>query len=513
MDINFKQYLLQCGKDIKNLDDHNLKKYQKKYDSLDRVNLEDYIISSFQLPKGIADKYNAILFYEKGSRDLKLAISSFEQYSVIEEVKGFLSFSSDVKIYLAHINDIKHYLSNILLIDKSTFTLAEEAKYEANFSVVEPDKQVKITDTSIVSLINNILELGIKNNIIDIHFEYVNRNTVSVLFRDRNGCLKQHLYLYESIAHAIRQSLLLQSNCDILALNKCYDSAINIYFNGNEYILRLSYIPTAKGYSFVLRIGYPYTKLFELENIIYFKDVYSLVTKILKLRSGLILVSGRVASGKTTLLYSILNFLQYNSNYGFKILTFEDPIETTLLGVNQIETSSIDTQEYSSFLKGALRQDLDILVFGELRDQLTASYAVTAALTGTLVIATIHATHPHQSYNRILNLGVSQDELDLVYKASIGTYGIKKICPFCHYKKGEWIYNNQKFSYWKAKGCSHCDFYGFQGYIYIQSFFEQQGVNIMEITKELASLVNKGIICLEDLRSIFDIEYKILEGI
>lgn len=173
--------------------------------------------------------------------------------------------------------------------------------------------------------------------------------------------------------------------------------------------LRVSVVPLVNGESVVLRLLYPKQKSIELKDVGFTDDQLWVVTRCLQVTHGLILVAGRTGVGKTTTLYA---FMEYLSTRNRQVFSIEDPVEIPLQNIRQIEVRERFGVTYESTLRALLRQDPDVLMIGEIRDEVTARAAVRAVLAGRLVLATTHAKDAEQAMQRLLDFGISHDILD-----------------------------------------------------------------------------------------------------
>lgn len=215
--------------------------------------------------------------------------------------------------------------------------------------------------------------------------------------------------------------------------------------------IRVSMMPTIFGENAVLRIFDPSMSILSFKEL-GFSDVQtSSIEQALSFSSGLIVVSGPTGSGKTTTLYSMLSYIKKSSRL---IITIEDPVEKRIKGIRQIEVDGSSSLTYSSVLRSILRQDPDVIMLGEIRDKESALLALQAALTGHLVISTLHASSAFGIKNRLINMGVPRDILDATLILSLSQRLLGRICLECKEKID---------SFYKGAGCIKCRFTGISG--------------------------------------------------
>ncbi len=238
--------------------------------------------------------------------------------------------------------------------------------------------------------------------------------------------------------------------------------------------LRVNSIPTIHGEKLVLRILQQHAKQFKLNQIGLSAEQYQLIREIIKQPSGLILVCGPTGSGKTVTLYALLELLSTGKE---NISTIEDPAEIQVEGINQISINRKSGLDFSTALRALLRQDPDIIMIGEIRDNETAQISVRAAQTGHLVLATLHSRTAANAEIRLLQLGVNQYSLDQALRLTIAQRLIRKLCPQCQTKhdvskSAIELFNNSNLAVpkhiYQALGCPLC----LQGYKHRTGIFE-----------------------------------------
>lgn len=230
-----------------------------------------------------------------------------------------------------------------------------------------------------------------------------------------------------------------------------------VHFYNNSINIRVATMPTILGEKMVLRLLYNENLVIHLENLCFERIQLKLIEKMLKHHCGIILVNGPTGSGKSTTLYSILNKLNKSD---INICTVEDPVEINIKGINQTSVNTKAGITFSAGLRSLLRQDPDIIMIGEIRDEETAEIAIRAAITGHLVLSTIHTNSAFGVVTRLLDMQV---ERYLIKDALVGCISqrlVKKLCPKCKTKK-----HNEE--YYSAAGCPECNYTGYKGRVLI----------------------------------------------
>jgi len=228
--------------------------------------------------------------------------------------------------------------------------------------------------------------------------------------------------------------------------------------------VRVSMMPTSYGENAVLRIFDPHISILSLKEL-GFSDMHvRSVEEVLALRSGLIMVVGPTGSGKTTTLYSMLSILQRSTRL---IITVEDPVERRIHGTRQIEVGGSTLLAYVTVLRSILRQDPDVILIGEIRDKESAELAIQSALTGHLVIATLHASSVFQVKKRLLNIGIAEYLIDATLVFALSQRLVAKICDRCR----ELDSNHSGF--YKGRGCKECKDRGVSGRTVISEILKE----------------------------------------
>jgi len=263
-------------------------------------------------------------------------------------------------------------------------------------------------------LINKILIIGFKEHATDIHF-YREEEKVKVYFRI-NGIRKLKKEIKYKQYAVILLHLKFSASMDIGESFRPQDGALDYVYNNNSYSLRLSTLPVGQSESLTIRI-LPQTKRYSLNQLCLFPFQNKELLNLLNLTSGLVIFSGSTGSGKTTLMYSLIEeLLKIRSA---QIITLEDPVERPLKDVIQIQINKTAKINYESGLKAILRHDPDVILLGEIRDSLTAKYAFRAALTGHLVLTTIHANNAKGTLDRLKEIGISELEIKQTVKSVV----------------------------------------------------------------------------------------------
>ena len=292
-----------------------------------------------------------------------------------------------------------------------------------------------IISKSVISYVNEILKIGIFENASDIHIKYDNVEGMEIKYR-KDGYLIESSNLYENIKKNLLEKNIVEiisrikilSQMNVAEKRKPQDGSFSISLKDKRYDIRAAYMPTFYGESIVLRILENYLDNVKLETLGFLPESIKLLKKILKRKHGLVLVSGPTGSGKSTTLQSMINKINDGKR---KIITVEDPVEIKINGIVQVQINNEIGVTFSEILKATLRNDPDVIVISEIRDEVTAEIAVRAALTGHLVISTIHTNDAVSTIVRLVDMGIPKY---LILDSLIGVVGqrlVQKKCQKC----------------------------------------------------------------------------------
>lgn len=286
------------------------------------------------------------------------------------------------------------------------------------------------SDARIVRLVNEMLSRSTELNASDIHIEPDEQN-VTIRFRI-DGLLRQFMVLPMTEYPAISSRIKLIGGLNIAESRLPQDGRANLQIGRLEMDVRISTIPIVHGESIVMRILRKDRIEFDLRNLGMDESVLERFDKLVKIPHGMILVAGPTGSGKTTTLYSVIAGLNRPDK---KIITVEDPVEYRFAGLSQMQVNHKVGLTFANGLRSIVRQDPDIILVGEIRDRETAEIAVNAALTGHLVLSTIHTNDAPGAVSRLLDMGVESFLLSSALFGVISQRLVRKICPACHGKK------------------------------------------------------------------------------
>ena len=268
-----------------------------------------------------------------------------------------------------------------------------------------------ILQNSTIHYVDVIIKTGIKNRASDIHIKY-DETGMEIKYRI-DGKMTESEKLYKKIEKKILEKNIIEiisrikilSDMNVAEKRKPQDGSFSFLFNKENYDIRSAFLPTVTGESIVLRILKSFLENTELETLGFSSESKSILEKMLKRSHGMILVSGPTGSGKSTTLMSLINMINDGHK---KIITVEDPVENKVKGLIQVQVNNEIGVTFSEVLKSSLRNDPDVIVISEIRDEITAEIAVRAALTGHLVISTIHTNDAVSTIMRMTDMGIPE---------------------------------------------------------------------------------------------------------
>ena len=397
-----------------------------------------------------------------------------------------------------------------------TSTEQEEGKDFLKFLFGKKIEYIKIKEDELQYIMDLILNFkedtleedifkdAIKNKASDIHFEPI-KDIVNIRFRI-NGALILVRKIKFNEYLKITSRLKVKSNLDITEKRRPQDGKLFINFNDKIYNCRISTVPVVNGEKIVVRILYNDKYLSSLEELNFSKEQQEIINKIVRLKNGLIIVNGPTGSGKSTTLYSILNKIK---NENINIETLEDPIEVCMDGLNQINLNEKIGITFESGLRSMLRQDPDVIMVGEIRDETTAKMAIRAAITGHKVYSTIHTKSPREVILRLEEMGCKRYLIKDALAGIISQRLIKILCKDC--KKEIKESSKKKYKLYKKCGCSKCNNSGYTGRKLVSAVYyigKNEKERIENIHEDINSLSNNQMIkILENLLEKGEIDY------
>lgn len=365
-----------------------------------------------------------------------------------------------------------------------------EFQKESDLNITEPAVQnyqsFEVDSAPIVRLINSTIELAITDGASDIHIEPMS-NEIRVRFRV-DGKLRVARTIPIEAASAVSTRIKILAGLDIAEKRVPQDGRFDFQFKDKVYNIRVSVLPTVHGEKVVMRILDKTNFLIPKDKLGFTKENLVKFDQLLQNPNGIILVTGPTGSGKSTTLYTMLSEL--NQVYD-NITTIEDPVEYMIDGLNQVQVNTKAGLTFASALRSFLRQDPDIIMVGEIRDSETADVAIRAAITGHLVLSTLHTNDAVSSIARLIDMGIPPYLIAVSLMGVISQRLVRRLCPNCaeSYRPPDYELKYLglppgDYAFKKPVGCSYCNNTGYKGRLAVHE--------ILLVTREMRSMIARN---------------------
>lgn len=435
----------------------------------------------------ICDKYDLAPFGFEGSK-IKVALADPLNIFAIDDIS--ISTGLEVQPYIATRREIRRFVE-IHYSNEQMSKAAEELKKESletkaqASNIVDIEQIDDVKNAPVVKMIDRLFRNAIEMRASDIHIEPYEK-IVRIRYRIDGKLQVVNTLDIESLGPLVTRIKILAS-LNIAEKRIPQDGRIITRVGEKEVDLRVSILPIVYGEKVVIRIldrdGFKFGK----EQLGMSPENIKKLERMISSPYGIILVTGPTGSGKSTTLYTVLSELNESN---VNIVTVEDPVEYSLDGINQVNVNNKAGMTFASGLRSILRQDPDIIMIGEIRDNETAEIATKAAITGHLVLSTLHTNDSASSITRLVDMGIQPYLVSTSIAGVIAQRLVRRICPHCkeeyeadaHEKKILGIDPNSSVKLARGKGCGHCNNTGYIGRIGIYE--------IMEITREHRDLIN-----------------------
>ena len=423
---------------------------------------------------------------EKNARGLRVAMADPMDIMAIDDLA--IVTGMDIIPIIASNTDImraidKYYGGQETKAMADKFT-QERGEREEDTKQQE-EMRADIENSPIVILVKTIIEQAVRMRTSDIHIEPM-ETTIRVRYRI-DGVLQEINNYQTSLLSAIIARIKIIGGMDISEKRKPQDGRITQIVDRMEYDIRVSILPTVFGEKVVMRLTSKQTLTREKKNLGFSDEEMRKFDRILSNPNGIILVTGPTGSGKSTTLYTALSELNQPD---VNIITVEDPVEANIDGINQVHVNAKAGLTFASALRSILRQDPDIIMIGEIRDEETASIAVTASITGHLVVSTLHTNSAASSIGRLADMGIASY---LLADSIVGVIAQRLVRRLCVCKQEyeptpeEWVIIGDKrpgAKIYKPCGCPQCNETGYKGRIGVYE--------ILPVTGKVKRLSSRG---------------------
>ena len=363
------------------------------------------------------------------------------------------------------------------------YTREKESQFEEQADIYSED----VNNSPIVQLVKGMIEQAVRQRASDIHIEPMERQ-VRIRYRIDGAPYEKATYNVRLLPAMVARIKII-GGMDISEKRKPQDGRITQIVDRREYDIRVSILPTVYGEKIVMRLTSKNALSREKSQLGLRPDELKKFDHILRNPHGILLVTGPTGSGKSTTLYTALSELNKED---VNIITVEDPVEANIDGINQVQVNNKADLTFASALRSILRQDPDIIMIGEIRDQETASIAVQASITGHLVVSTLHTNSAASTITRLADMGI---EPYLIADSTIGVIAqrlVRRLCPECKKAKKadaddlELLMREpgEDITVYEPCGCPQCDNTGFKGRIGVYE--------IMEVSQSLKTIISKN---------------------
>ncbi|WP_347272799.1 GspE/PulE family protein [Candidatus Kuenenia sp.] len=452
---------------------------------LDLVNLEipDEIINL--LPMHIIKK-NGILPISKKSGVITIATSRPPDLGFMDNLRFMLG--SDIKFILATAEQIAYafrknchnesteMVGSLLKEIRMGDVTIVQTESESDGAYRSEAKSAE-DDSPIIQLVSLIINKAIVARASDIHVEPL-LSKLRIRYRIDGVCQEADV-LPKNLQDSILSRLKILANMDISEKRRPQDGRISLHFSGKDMDIRVSCLPSIYGESIVMRLLEKSQMLMCIKNLGLCTSDFQRFQSIIKMPNGIFLITGPTGSGKTTTLYAIINELNQT---GVKIVTAEDPVEYTIKGVNQSEVHDKIGFSFPKILRTMLRQDPNVILVGEIRDTETADIAIASALTGHLVLSTLHTNDAPSAITRLIDMNIKPFLVSTSLQGIMAQRLVRAICNDCreqtHYTPEQIMQMGfdpgmfTEYYFYKGKGCKKCNNIGFKGRIGIYELLE-----------------------------------------
>lgn len=460
---------------------------QLQYDmvELQNVEIEDDILKL--VPANVLKKYKVLPFeYSQDNMMLRVAMADPMDMAALDDIN--IITNMQVEPVVATTGSV------MLAIDRyygqaEVNSALEEYTREKESQMVEQEDLYSedVNNSPIVQLVKGMIEQAVRQRASDIHIEPMERQ-VRIRYRIDGALYEKATYSVRLLPAMVARVKII-GGMDISEKRKPQDGRITQIVDRREYDIRVSILPTVYGEKIVMRLTSKNALTKEKSQLGLRPDELKKFDHILKNPHGILLVTGPTGSGKSTTLYTALSELNKED---VNIITVEDPVEANIDGINQVQVNNKANLTFASALRSILRQDPDIIMIGEIRDQETASIAVQASITGHLVVSTLHTNSAASTITRLADMGI---EPYLIADATIGVIAqrlVRRLCPECKRAKKanaddlELLMRepDEDITIYEPCGCPRCDGTGFKGRIGVYE--------IMEVSQPLKTIISKN---------------------
>lgn len=480
------------------ISDATLGKALAKLHNLEYVNLDT--LRPEQLLKGVLSdawigQHKVIpMALDERSRRLTVIVARPDDYTLLDEIATRTGYRPVLKIstHREISQFIDKYFVHHISTDEALKAVEDDIEHDAdvyggNSGADDLEAEMAAEDAPIVRLVNSVLMEAIEAGASDIHIE-PQQERLLIRFRI-DGILREVRNIPKKAAGAIISRVKVASSMDIAERRRPQDGRMKIKRGTQEVDMRVNTLPIQFGEKICIRILKANATTGGLKNMAITPEEASWINTMIREPNGIVLVTGPTGSGKTTTLYGCLREI---NNPDINISTCEDPIEYPLSGINQVPINNKAGLTFASALRALLRQDPDVILVGEIRDEETLEASIHAALTGHLVFSTLHTNSAAKTVTRLLEMGAPSYMVSSTVVGILAQRLMRKICPHCKTayeatpedRQLLKLPSDETVTLYKGAGCAACDQSGYQGRVGIYE--------VMRMTRELKELIDQG---------------------
>jgi type IV pilus assembly protein PilB len=446
-----------------------------------QLNLQFVDLSTLVIEPSIINTVNAKLAgkhlvfpIEKVGKTLRLAMADPLDFDAIQFVQ--FKVGCNITPVVAAANDIRNAIERYYQLDEDIEDIIKNIRYNKGVEIIDDqdleenvaDLKKKSKTPPIVRIVNMVIQKAARMSASDIHIEPQER-TVTIRYRI-DGIMHHIMQLPKWLLGGAVSRIKIMASLDIAERRIPQDGKIKMKLEGRAYDVRVSTLPTKFGEKVVMRLLNTSNTMITLDEIGLLPEAMRLMLNLSDLKQGLVLITGPTGSGKSTTLYA---FIKELLRHKLNIITFEDPIEYQIPSVNQVQIHEKAGLTFANGLRSALRQDPDVIMVGEIRDKETLEIALQAAITGHLVLSTVHTNDAASTIARLKHLGAEGFQLSAGLCGIVAQRLVRAICPHCKCEHEPLPQTIAKLeaklgaefphTFYKGKGCDKCSKSGYRG--------------------------------------------------
>ena len=437
------------------------------------------------VPKNLAQRHLAVpVHFDFENQKLLVALTDIHNMTAIDKLRAKLPPELELVPVLASESQIRNAIDQFYGYELSVDGIINEIETgEIDYDSLD-DSENKYSKPS-VRLIDAILADAVKQGASDIHFE-PEKSFLRLRYRI-DGVLRQIRVLHRNFWSLIAVRLKVISNLNIAETRSPQDGRIHMQIGSRTIDFRVSTLPTIYGENIVLRVLDRDKSILPLEMLRLHQENLDMLKLLMSRPEGIILVTGPTGSGKTTTLYSMLN---YRKSMEINITTLEDPVEYPLDLIRQTSINEVSKMDFASGIRSLMRQDPDVILVGEVRDEATAEMALRAAMTGHQVFTTLHTNSALGAIPRLTDIGVKPEIMAGNIIGIIGQRLLRTLCPKCKSPRKVLDYEKiilevaDDFIVYDKKGCEHCSHSGYKGRVSV--------IEVLRIDDDFNELIATG---------------------